>query len=146
MGHLNIAIFIWLKLYGLKIKKYKSCKKTILKETIILIFSFKIYPYIPKDQRDEYINQIENNFKSKPNFGRLIIYFKKNWAKTNFLDFQYIDNKTTIERTNNTCEVFHRNLTNIINSYHPKISFYVDKIKEYTIKVFENSVKKYGFT
>ena len=130
-----------IKALRFKDKKYKLCKKALLKETIILIFSFKIYSFIPKDKRDEYINQIENNFKYKRGFEKLIIYFKKNWAKTKFLDFQYIDNKTTIERTNNTCKVFHRNLINIINSYHPKILFYVDKIKEYTIKAFENSVK-----
>jgi len=39
------------------------------------------------------------------------------------------------------CENFHRNLKNIINSYHPKISYYVDKMKEYTISEFNNSIK-----
>ena len=82
--------FHMIKALWIKAKKYKLCKKALFKETIILIFSFKIYPYIPKDQRDDYINQIENNFKSKPNFERLIIYFKKNWAKTNFLDFHLL--------------------------------------------------------
>ena len=46
-----------------------------------------------------------------------------------------------MEKTNNTCELFHRNLINIIDSYHPKITYFVDKIKNYTINVFGSSVK-----
>ena len=37
-------------------------------------------------------------------------------------------------------KVFHRNLINIINSYHPKISYYVSKIQDYTKNIFNESV------
>ena len=58
-----------------------------------------------------------------------------------FLDIQYINRKENLEKTNNTCELFHRNLINIIDSYHPKMVYFVDKIKNYTINIFQSSEK-----
>ena len=58
-----------------------------------------------------------------------------------FLDIQYMNRKENLEKTNNTCELFHRNLINIIESYHPKIAYFVYKIRNYTINIFESSVK-----
>ena len=71
----------------------------------------------------------------------MIKYFESNWAHNKFLNFERINRSTNEDRTNNVCENFHRNLKNIINSYHPKISYYVDKMKEYTISEFNNSIK-----
>ena len=62
-------------------------------------------------------------------------------AGNKFLDIQYINRKENIEKTNKTCELFHRNLINIIDSYHPKIAYFVDKFRNYRINIFESSVK-----
>ena len=43
-------------------------------------------------------------------------------------------------RTNNICESFHRTLNNIINHYHPKVVFLVDKLKFFACDAY----KKYS--
>ena len=37
-------------------------------------------------------------------------------------------------RTNNYIEIFHKQLNNSINGFHPKLSFLAEKLKEFTIK------------
>ena len=129
-----------LKPYGKRLKKYGICRKKLLKETIVLIFSFKIYQYIPRKDKKVFLQEIENIYKNKNEYTKFIEYFKKNWAHSDFLDFEDLDNWKIKDRMNNICEVFHRNLINIINSYHPKISYYVSKIKDYTKNIFNESV------
>ena len=79
-------------------------------------------------RKKNYLDDIELKFKEKKEYVHFIKYFKKNWAGNKFLDIQYINRKENLEKTNNTCELFHRNLINIIDSYHPKIAYFVDKI------------------
>ena len=57
--------------------------------------------------------------------------------------FNYCNiNKTAnLEWTNNTCEVLHRHLKELIYTYHFKISYFVEMIKEYAIICFEKSIK-----
>ena len=92
-------------------------------------------------RKKNYLDDIELKFKEKKEYEHFIKYFKQNWAGNKFLDIQYINRKENLEKTNNTCELFHRNLINIIDSYHPKIAYFVDKIRNYTINIFESSVK-----
>ena len=129
--------FHFIKALWLKAKKLGLISKKLIKDTIILIFAYKIYCFIPKN----YLDDIELKFKEKKEYEHFIKYFKKNWAGNKFLDIQYINRKENLEKTNNTCELFHRNLINIIDSYHPKIEYFVDKIKNYTINIFQSSEK-----
>ena len=106
---------------------------------MILIFSFKVFQYIPRTEKKNYFKEIETLYKDKNDYTKFIKYFEKNWFNNKFLDFEFSNKETNRDRTNNVCENYHRNLKNIINSYHPKISYYVDKIKDYTISSFNHS-------
>jgi len=52
-------------------------KKKLLKDTIIFIFAFKIYIYIPRENKNIYLKEIENKFKEKTLYNTFIYYFKK---------------------------------------------------------------------
>ena len=135
------CFFHFLKALWKKARKYGLCKKKLIKETILLIFALKIYIFIPKGEKENYFTKIEELYSTKDNYHPLLKYFRKNWINSKFLEFDYISRYTNLERTNNTCEIFHRHLKELINAYHPKISFFVEKIKEHTILTFESSIK-----
>ena len=88
------------------------------------------------------IEKIEDNNK----YPKLIKYFKRNWLNFNFINFDSIGDEKIKNRTNNKIEVFHRTLNQTIEISHPKISFFVEKLKmiitnkyrEYI--VFENKI------
>ncbi len=52
-----------------------------------------------------------------------------------------MEQENILERTDNVCEVFHKNLNHLIENYHPKISYFVEKIKLYTINQFKSTLK-----
>ena len=135
------CFFHFLKALWKKARKYGLCKKKLIKETILLIFALKIYIFIPKGEKENYFTKIEELYSTKDNYLPLLKYFRKNWINSKFLEFDYISRYTNLERANNTCEIFHRHLKELINAYHPKISFFVEKIKEHTILTFESSIK-----
>ena len=124
-----------------KAKKEGFSKKNFFKETLIIIFAFKIYVFIPNWKKGEYLKEIDNFYKDKIEYISFIKYFKKNWSTCNFLNFEDCDQNQIIERTDNVCEHFHNNLKNMINIHHPKISYLIDKLKDCTISVYNNLIK-----
>ena len=68
-------------------------------------------------------------------------YFGKNWAQCNFLNFDNLNKEQIRERTDNYSENFNRNLNQLIGRAHPKISFLVEKLKEYTIKQYNQLIE-----
>ena len=75
--------------------------------------------------------------------------------KSNFEDFNTIGDNKIKFRTNNNIELFHRNLNNLIENLHPKISYLLEKLKimivnkynEYLVienKIKPNSKNKYN--
>ena len=79
--HFSKSIYKKCKEYGLFTKNRK-------KDTIIIAFILKLYPYIPTDLRKDYINKIENHIKNfEKEYQKLISYFKKNWIDNKFFNF-----------------------------------------------------------
>ena len=101
---------------------------------MILIFCFKIYPYVHKDHRDKYISKLKEYIKDKDKRYQKFFQYKS-------FNFNKISNANYIRRTNNICESFHRTLNNIIKHSHPKIAFLVDKLKYFTCEGFKNIIK-----
>ena len=74
---------------------------------------------------NQYIEKEKDNKKLK----KLSNYFTKNLQKSEFIDFDSIDDYKLKHRTNNQVELFHRNLNQIIENSLPKISYLLDKLK-----------------
>ena len=85
--------------------------------------------------------EIEDFYKEKDEFMGFLKYFKKNWSECNFLDFERCDQADILERTDNICELFHKILNDKIDIRHPKISYLIDKIKEFTVEQFEKLIE-----
>ena len=117
-----------------KAKKYGLTRKKISFETYTLIFSFKIYQFIPVKDKNDYLNEIFSLYSDKPEYKKLVKYFVKNLKDCNFLDFEYLDKVQIQERTDNVSENFNKNLNKLIGRPHPKVSYLVEKLKEYTVK------------
>lgn len=101
-----------------KCKNYNLFSKKKRKNTVIIAFILKIFPYIPKNLREDYISKVENFIKDlEPGYKKLIIYFKKNWLNNKYFTFSEISYDEIKKRTNNICESFHRNLNNIISLF-----------------------------
>ena len=80
-------------------------------------------------------------YEVKKFFGRLdntynkfIDYFDKNWYCSKFINFDSLNQKEYMYRTNNYIENFHKQLNDSINGFHPKLSYLAEKLKEFTIK------------
>ena len=80
------AIFILLKIFGIKPKNMIYLKKPQKKYKYIFIFSMKIYPYILEEEKDEFLDNMENYIKNINNkcFSSFFEYFKKFGAKQIF--------------------------------------------------------------
>ena len=96
----NIKIFPKSKIYGCffhyvkalwkKAKKYGLCNKEKLKDTIILIFSFKVFQYLEKKDKNNFLIEIKNIYSNKNDYQKMIKYFESNWAHNKFLNFEII--------------------------------------------------------
>ena len=135
------CFFHFTKALWKKAKKEGLCKKLYMKETHIIIFAFKIFIFIKEKEKDNYLKQIEEFYKEKKEYKGFIQYFKKNWSNCNFLDFERCDQAEIVERTDNICELFHKNLNDKIDIRHPKISYLIEKLKEFTTEQFEKLVE-----
>ena len=122
---------------------YKKCKyyhlfnKNNKKNTILIAFILKLFPYIPTGLRDEYLEKIRIYIKDlDKSYTKLLNYFEKNWINNKFFKFSEISDADIIKRTNNICESYHRHLNNIISHYHPKIGYLLIKLKEYITSTY----------
>ena len=59
----------------------------------------------------------------------------------NFLILEGTGDNVIRKRTNNTAEGFHRYFNTKIEAYHPKISYFVSKLKEVTIENYNKFLK-----
>ena len=117
-AHLFGCYFHYIKALWNKAKKEGLTKKPLKLDTYVLIFSFKLYQFIPENQKKIYLTSIINSYSDKKEYNKFFKYFIKNWSLSNFLN-----------HTDNSCEIFHKilNDTNGINL--PKISFLLDNLK-----------------
>ena len=61
------------------------------------------------------------------NYNKIITYYEKNFLKNEYINYYELDNRECLSRTNNYIEIFHDFLNSILESYHPKLSYLIDK-------------------
>ena len=93
------------------------------------------------DKRGELFDKIEIYFGSDDeNYKKLLLFYKKNWLNNPYINYNELSKQEYINRTNNFIESFHSFFNQKLETYHPKISFLIDKYKEYLISIY-NRVK-----
>ena len=134
---LNGCYFHFIKILWEKAKKLSLCNKLMIKNTKLLIFLFKILSFVESDNKSSFYEQIKNYFgKLENKYDKFINYFDKNWYNSKFINFDTLNQKEYLYRTNNYIENFHKQLNDAINGFHPKISYLVEKLKTFTIKSY----------
>ena len=74
-----------------KARKIGITTKNYLDKTKIIIFAYKLYPFIPKKNKKLYIKDIYKYSSSLDNiYNKFIKYFQKNWEGSLFLDFDML--------------------------------------------------------
>ena len=127
--------FHYLKaIYG-KFKKYGLIQKKEFKYIYKILFIFKLYPFMYRNDQIEILKYVIDKFivdgeksRNKKMYA-FILYFIKNWFGndiTNFLDLA--DNKLKL-RTDNNIESFHNKMRIFINHTHQKFSYFIEKYK-----------------
>ena len=77
-----------------KCRDYGLTKKKFRKESTLLTFCFKLFPYIHNNYRGEYIEKINNYVKNKDKrFQKFLNYFLKNWFNNKSYNFNRISNE-----------------------------------------------------
>ena len=139
--YLEGCYFHYSKALWTKAKKLGLINKKDIKITRFIIFAYKMYTFMnDKDKElfsksiNQYIEKENDNKKLK----KLSNYFTKNWEKSDFIDFDSIDDYKVKHRINNQVELFQRNLNQIIENSHPKISYLLDKLKMVIINKYND--------
>ena len=116
----------------------------------------KMYPYLPNDEKKAFLENMEKYTKNLNNnkYYSFFKYFKRVWAKEEFVKFDKLNASEFNKRTNNICEWFHKKLNDSIEGYHPKIAYLINKLKDFSINsynqykiqktLFKNEIKS-GF-
>ena len=137
--------FHFIKALWEKSKRLGIYNKKNINNTKILIFAFKVYPFIKEKERDKYLEDIKDFIMKietkKDKYLKFYLYFLKYWKNSNFLIFEGKGDKVIRKRTNNTAEGFHRYFNTKIEAYHPKISYFVSKLKEVTVEYYNKFLK-----
>ena len=108
----------------------------------------KIYPYISEEEKDEFLDNMENYIKNINNkcYRVFMNILKKFGAKINFWKFDRLNIDEFSKRTNNVCEWLHKKLNDTIDGYHPKIAYLVEKLKDYSIDSYNKyKIEKFSF-
>ena len=118
-----------------KAKQLGLFKRDLRKTTFIIIFSMKMYPYLPEDEKQNFLGKMEKYAKNINNnkYFSFFNYFKKVLIKEEFVKFDKLNASEFNKRTNNICEWFHKKLNNIIDVYHPKLAYLIQKLKDFSI-------------
>ena len=120
---LNGCYFHFIKSLWKKARSFGLTNKKLLKNTKIIIFACKIYPFILKENKKKYIAEIyqyATNIDNK--YNKFIEYFKNSLEYSEFLDFEQLSNGEIINRTNNIVECFNHKLNSIVEYPHPRLS------------------------
>ena len=88
---------------------------------LFLIFLFKILPFVESDNKSSFYEQIKNYFgKLENKYDKFINYFEENRYNSKYINFDTLNQKEYLCRTNNYIENFHKQLNEAINGFHPK--------------------------
>ena len=64
----------------------------------------------------------------------MLYYGEWDW-RLQYVNYYSLTNKEYLNRTNNYLESFHGTFNEILDCFHPKISFMINKYKDYLIEV-----------
>ena len=138
--------FHYVKCLWTKAKRVGLTNKMILQKTKMIIFILKLLTLIKSEKHIEIINSIKaliNKFDSYHNlFNQFISYFEKVWLKTDFIKFDLQYDRIIKSRTNNVCEGFHSYMNRTIEVNRPKLSLFIDKIKQITKFNYDKYIDK----
>ena len=141
---INGCYFHFVKSLWKKMRNLGFTKKKSLNNTKIIIFACKLFPFILKENKNKYINELYDYAnKIDCNYSKFIKYFHKNWEYSDFLNFDQLNNGEIMNRTNNIIESFHHRLNSIIEYAHPRISILIEKLKFISIEYYKSYVSKF---
>ena len=130
--------FHFVKLLWAKAKNNGLCTKKYIKNTKIILFIFKIIPFIDIDDRVQLFDKLQEYFSIEDNkFKSFMTYYKKNWLENPYINYTEIGNDEYLNRTNNFLESFHGYMNQKLEWYHRKISYLIEKYSEYLISIYE---------
>lgn len=99
----------------------------------------KVLPNLSNiEQRESVFNRLKGSFGDK--YNKFFLYYEKNWLKSEFMDFNY-DEEKKIRRTNNACEGMHSGLNRHIGINKPKMSILIDGLKELIKEKYNKYIK-----
>jgi hypothetical protein len=129
--------------FGKKLVIWGLPKKNLIENTKIIVFSFKLYPFILMKNKKNFIKGVyEYATSCDLQYKTFINYFKKNWENSSFLNFDIMPNGVLQYRTNNLIEAFHHKINNLVEYNHPRVSILVEKLKDLSIQYYQNYVGK----
>ena len=109
-----------------------------MKNTKILLFVLKIIPFLRGDEKYEVFEKIEELFSNKENkYRKMMLYYKKNWLDSKYVNYYELSKEEHLNRTNNYFGSFHGHMNDILQCYHPKISYLISKYKNYMVNIYE---------
>jgi hypothetical protein len=123
-----------------KAKSLSLCNKDNIKNTKILIFIFKLMPFLLKDNKEDLFDKLEDYYtQNNSNYKKFIKYYKKNLLKNIYINYTEFTNEEYFSRRNNYLERFHKHLFDTLECTHPKDSYLVDRYREY-VKLLYNKI------
>ena len=124
-------------------KQYRLTTKNTLDASKIIVFACKIFPFIRKNEKENYINELFDFAKNiNIHYEKFNNYFKRAWVKSNFLQFDEICDGEIINRTNNICETFHHKINSSIEYPHPKLAILLEKLKIIIVNYYRLFINK----
>jgi len=89
-------------------------------------------PFLFRDNKEELFDKLEDYYsQNNSNYKKLIKYYKNNWLNNIYINYTELTNEEYFSRTNNYLERFHKQLFDNLECTHPKVSYLVDKYREY---------------
>ena len=92
--HYSKALWIKSKKLGLVNQKY-------IKIIIFIIFGYKKHPFLKEDDKNNFLSSIDKFIEKYKNLIKLSKYFHSNLENSNFINFNSIEYKIILYRTNN---------------------------------------------
>ena len=92
---INGCFFHFFKLLWNKAKSFGLCTKNKIKNTKILVFIFKLFPFIAIDERICIFNKLEEYYgkdENTNNYKKYINYYIKHWLNNKYINFIDLDN------------------------------------------------------
>ena len=129
------CFFHYSKLLWNKSRNLGLCKKDNLKITKILIFIFKLFPFILYDERIDIFKKIEEYYIDEK-YKKFINYYKRNWLNNSYINYTELSNDEYVLRTNNYIERFHGLMNQSLDAVHPKISFLISKYEIFLKNIY----------